>query len=173
MSAKQVFWKSIVTVFALDVRFGTCAMWCIFIGHIGHGGCNTVDVILMWRMSFAFWKGKQIRLKKRFNQLPQAALRSSKRFMTTSRRKKRNSPQRHIRISTNLNELHATDNASRPRYVKAMGVQGIVVQVPCIVVKKIQIHHLAFGYPWASADSTTLNSTLTIVQDITKTLSSN
>ena len=47
----------------------------------------------------------------------------------------------HIRISTNLNELRATDNASRARYVKTMGVQGIVVQVPCIVVKKIQIHH--------------------------------
>ena len=60
--------------------------------------------------------------------------------MTTSLGKKRNSPQRHIRISTNLNELHATDNASRARYVKTMGVQGIVVQVPCIVVKKIQIH---------------------------------
>ena len=60
--------------------------------------------------------------------------------MTTSRGKKRNSPHRHIRISTNLNELHATDNASRARYVKTMGVQGIVVQVPCIVVKKIQIH---------------------------------
>ena len=64
VSAKQVFWKSIVTVFAVDVRFGTCAMWCIFIGHIGHGGYNTVDGILMWSMSFVFWKGKQNLLKK-------------------------------------------------------------------------------------------------------------
>ena len=28
------------------------------------GVVNTVDVILMWSMSFAFWKGKQNLLKK-------------------------------------------------------------------------------------------------------------
>ena len=54
----------------------TCSWWkiqrslkkgffqVIFIGYIGHGGCNTVDVILMWSMSFVFWKGKQNLLKK-------------------------------------------------------------------------------------------------------------
>ena len=38
------------------------------------------------------------------------------------------------RISTNLNELHAT-NASGGRKRKAMGVQRIVVKIRCIVVK--------------------------------------
>ena len=38
------------------------------------------------------------------------------------------------RISTNPNELHATKR-SGGRYIKAMGVQGIVVKIRGIVVK--------------------------------------
>ena len=65
--------------------------------------------------------------RKDLNNYRKPLKRSSKRFVTTSRGKKGNSPQRHIRISTNLNELHATDKASRARHVKAMGVQRILL----------------------------------------------
>ena len=50
-------------------------------------------------------------------------------------RKREIHPKIKSRISTDLNELQATENANEVRYIKAIGVQGIVVKIRCIVVK--------------------------------------
>ena len=39
-------------------------------------------------------------------------------------------------LGTIYNQLHAIENASRVCYLKAMGVQGIMVRIHCIVVQK-------------------------------------
>ena len=39
-------------------------------------------------------------------------------------------------LGTIYNQLHAIENASRVCYLKAMGMQGIMVRIHCIVVQK-------------------------------------